>query len=124
MDWLRSPAEIAIGVIFGVGAVFNALYTLSHTDDFYGSFARGAWFGPGRRIVERVVLPNGRAFTVALITFQVIVAATILTRGDFVTVGLLAGAAFSVLAALVSSPGGALGNLVLAVLQGALALAG
>ena len=35
-----------------VGAVFNATYTLGHGDDFYGGFARGAWFAPGRWFVE------------------------------------------------------------------------
>ena len=46
-----------------------------------------------------------------LILFQVAAAITILSRGTLVTAGLAAGAIFSVLAALASSPGGTVGNL-------------
>ena len=116
MSGVRTVAEIGLGVLFGIGAVFNAVYTLRHADEFYGSFVDGAWFGPGRWIVERVVRPNAVAFTVVLIVFQVAVATLILSRGDLVTAALLAGAVFSVLAALASSPGGTVGNLVLAAI--------
>lgn len=123
MDTLRSVAEIAIGVIYVAGAVFNATYTLSHTDEFYGSFARGAWFGPGRWLVNRVVLPKATVFTTVLIVFEAAVAVVIFTRGDLVTAALVAGAVFSVSAAVASSPGGTVGNLVLAAIQIVLALA-
>lgn len=117
----RTPAEISVGVIYGVGAVFNSVYTLSHGDEFYGSFADGAWLGPARWLVDNVVLSNTTVFTAALIVFQIAVAVTILTRSELVVAALIAGAAFSVLAALASSPGGTVGNLLLAALQAALA---
>jgi hypothetical protein len=122
METLRNFAEIALGVVFGIGAVFNTVYTLSHTDEFYGSFAEGAWLAPGRWFVNQVVLPNATVFTIAVILFQVAVAATILTRGDLVTSALVAGAAFAMLAAFASSPGGTIGNLALAAIQIVLAL--
>lgn len=51
-----------------------------------------------------------------LILFQVAVAIMILSRGTMVTAGLAAGAIFSVLAAIASSPGGTVGNLALAAI--------
>ena len=45
----------------------------------------------------------------------------ILTRGDLVTAALIAGSVFSVLAALASSPGGTVGNVMLAAIQVVLA---
>ena len=122
MDTLGSVAEIAVGVLYAVGALFNFIYTRSHAQEFYGSFATGAWFGPGRRLVSRVVLPNATVFTTVLIVFQVVAAVTILTRGDLVTAALVAGAVFAVLVALASSPSGTVGNLVLAAIQIILAL--
>jgi hypothetical protein len=74
METLRNVAELAIGVIFSIGAVFNSVYTLSHSDQFYGSFAEGAWFGPARWFVDHVVLPNATVFTILVIVFQVTVA--------------------------------------------------
>ena len=121
MTGLRTFAEIAIGLLFSAGAIFNSVYTLRHSDEFYGSFADGAWLNPARWFVEEVVIPNARVFTVLLILFQVAVAAMILTRGDLVGTALVAGAAFAALAALASSPGGTIANLVLAAVQVALA---
>jgi hypothetical protein len=119
---LRTVAEIAIGVLFAAGAVFNTVYTRSHSDEFYGSFADGAWLSPARSFINNVVLPNATVFTAALIVFQVLVAIAILNRGDLVAAGLYAGAAFAAVAALASNPGGTAGNLALAVIQLALAL--
>ena len=119
---LRAVAEIAIGLLYAAGAVFNTLYTRSHSEEFYGSFADGAWFSPARSLINTVVLPNATVFTAALVVFQVLVAAAILTRGDLVTAALYLGASFTVLAALASNPGGTAGNLALAAIQLSLAL--
>jgi hypothetical protein len=119
---LRTVAEIAIGVLFAAGAVFNTVYTRSHSDEFYGSFADGAWLSPARSFINNVVLPNATVFTAVLIVFQVLVAIAILSRGDLVTAALYAGAAFAAVAALASNPGGTAGNLALAAIQLALAL--
>jgi len=123
MTGLRTFGEIAIGVLFAIGAVFNTVYTLRNSDEFYGGFAEGAWLKPARWFVDDVVIPNATVFTVLLILFQIAVAVLILTRGDLVTAALVAGATFAVLAALASNLGGTVGNLSLAAIQIALALA-
>lgn len=70
---------------------------------------------PGaRRLVERLVVPNAKLFTVLVVVFQTAVAAMILLRGDLVQPALYAGAAFALVAAFASSPAGAFGNLALA----------
>lgn len=117
MTGFRAVMEIAIGLLYGAGAVFNTVYTLSHRDEFYGSFSDGAWLSPARWLIDNVVLPNATLFTVLLIVFQAAVAIAILSRGDLVVAALLAGATFSILAALASSPGGTVGTLVLAAIQ-------
>ncbi|MDH3247904.1 MAG: hypothetical protein OEQ47_03040 [Acidimicrobiia bacterium] len=122
MGVARDIAEIAIGLLFAVGAVFNATYTRTHVRDFYGSFVVDSWFAPGRRLVERIVLPNAAIFNGGVVVFQVAVAVAILSRGDLTTAGLTAGAVFASLAALASSPAGTAGNLALAGIQAALAL--
>ena len=49
MNAVHTIAEIGIGLLFGVGAVFNTIYTLRHGDEFYGSFATAACLpGPVR----------------------------------------------------------------------------
>lgn len=106
-----------------MGAAFNTVYTLSHGDEFYGSFADGAWLAPARWTIEKVVIPNATLFTVLLILFQLAVAIMILTRGDLVGLGLLMGAGFAVVAGLASSPGGTVGNFALAAIQMIVALA-
>ncbi|MFQ5932465.1 MAG: hypothetical protein ACE5MM_08665 [Nitrospiraceae bacterium] len=122
METLRSVAEIAFGVLHGVGAVFNTVYTLRNYAEFYGSFANGAWFGPAESLIRNVVIPNGTLFTVLLIVFQAAIAIAILTRGDLVQPALFAGGVFALAVAFFSSPGGAAANLALAAIQFALAL--
>ncbi len=122
MTGVRTFAEIGMGALFAIGATFNSFYTLRHSDEFYGSFSDGAWLPPGRWFVDNVVMPNATVFTALLILFQVAVATMILTRGDLVALGLVAGAVFATLAAAASSPGGTVGNLVLAAIQITLAI--
>lgn len=121
---MQSALEIAVGVLFAVGAMFNAVYTLRHAQEFFEEFAAKAWVRPAGRLVERLVLPRTTAFTVLLIAFQVAVALAVFSRGELVTPALMAGGGFALVVALFSSPGGTVANLGLAALQFALALTG
>ena len=121
---IGSIAEIGVGVLFVVGATFNTVYTLRHHRQFYGEFADKAWLGPARSLINRVIVPNGAAFTVAVIVFQIAVAVAIFSRGSAVGPALIIGGCFAALVAAFSSPGGAVGNLALALVQFALAASG
>lgn len=120
---MRTTAEIAVGVLYAIGAIFNTSYTLRHSRQFYGEFAEKAWFRPAGQFIARLIVPNGKAFTVLLVLFQLMVSAAILTRGDFVVPALAVGGTFAAVVALFSSRGGAVGNILLAVIQFALAAA-
>lgn len=122
-ETVRAIAEIALGLVYLIGAIFNSLHTLRHGEEFYGSFARGAWFAPSRGFINRFVIPDSRPVTYLLIVFQLLVAFAILSRGPWVVYGLYAGAMFSLGAAVVSNIAGAMANIVLAVVQFLLALA-
>ena len=116
-ETVRTVIEIGIGLVYLIGAIFNTLYTRTHGEEFYGSFARGAWSKLAGELVNRFVIPNSRPFTYLLIAFQVLVAFSILSRGPYVEFGLYAGALFCLGAVMVSNAPGALANLVLAVVQ-------
>lgn len=118
---MRAAAEVAIGLLYAIGAVFNAVYTLRHSQEFFGEFAARAWFAPARWLTSRLIVPNSVPFTVMLILFQAAVAASILSRGGAVGPALVIGAGFAAVVALFSSPGGAVGNGVLAAVQFTLA---
>ncbi len=118
---LRSAAEMGVGLLYTAGAVFNGVYTVRHSAEFYGTFADGAWLSPAEWFVRRLVIPNGAPFTVLLIAFQAAVAIAILSRGELVGPALLVGGGFAVVVAIFSSPGGTAGNLALAAIQFALA---
>lgn len=116
-------AEIGFGVLFAIGAVFNATYTLRNGAEFYRSFAEGAWLPPARDLIEKVVIPNATVVTVGLILFEAAAALLILTRGDMVQPALIAGAGFALIAAAASNPAGTIANLFLAALLVTLAIA-
>ena len=84
MSGLRTVAEILIGLLFAAGAIFNVVYTRTHTAEFYGSFVDGAWLPPAKTFVRQVVLPNAVAFTVLVIVVQVAVALGIELRSGTV----------------------------------------
>ena len=114
---LKNIVEIGVGLLFLVGAIFNASYTFRHGEEFYGSFAASAWFRPSRKLVRSVVIPRSKLFTILLVALQVSIAVTILSRGNLVQYGLIAGAIFSLAAVFVSNVAGAIANLALAALQ-------
>ena len=114
---IRTVLEVGIGLVYLIGAIFNTLYTRTHGEEFYGSFAKGAWFRPARALIDRLVIPNPKPFTYLLIAFQLVVALAILSRGPYVVYGLYAGALFNLGAAVVSNVPGAIAGLVLAAIQ-------
>jgi hypothetical protein len=114
---LRNIIEIGFGLVYLIGAIFNSVFTLRHGEEFYGSFVEGAWFVPSRLLVQNIVLPYSKLFTILLIVFQLFVAISILSRGILVKPGLIAGAAFTLAAAMVSNIPGAIANLALATVQ-------
>ena len=120
---MRTAAEVAVGVLYAIGAVFNTGYTLRHGEEFFGQWVDRAWLAPAGTFTARVVVPRSVMFTVGLVVFQVAVAVTILSRGEAVTLALLAGGCFSAVVAFFASPGGAVANAALAALQFSLAAA-
>jgi hypothetical protein len=118
---IRTILEIGVGLLFLIGAIFNATYTLRNGGAFFRSFADSAWFPAAAVLIRRGVVPKARLFTLLLAAFQVIVALLILTPSPLVVVGLYAGATFALAAALVSSAGGAVMNLLMALVQVVLA---
>ncbi len=119
---IRNLIEIGFGVLYLIGAIFNSLYTLRHGDEFYGSFADKAILTPAKHLVQKVVIPHARLFTILLIVFQLIVAFCILSRGALVRPGLIVGAIFSFAVVFVSNISGAIASLVMSVVQMYLAL--
>jgi hypothetical protein len=114
---VRTFIEVGLGLVYLIGAIFSFLYIRNHGEEFFGSFAKGAWFTPARAFIERAVIPNTTPFTYLLMVFQVLVAFVILSRGPLVEYGLYAGALFSLGAAFASNIPGAIANLVLAAVQ-------
>ncbi len=114
--------EIGFGVLYLIGAIFNSLYTLRHGDEFYGSFADKAILAPAKRLIQKVVIPHARLFTILLIIFELVVAFCILSRGALVRPGLIAGAIFSFAVVFVSNASGVIAGLVMFVVQAYLAL--
>ena len=119
---MRNLVEIGFGLLYLIGAIFNSLYTLRHGDEFYGGFADKAILAPAKSLIQKVVIPHARLFTISLIVFQLAVAFCILSRGALVTPGLIAGAIFSFAVVFVSNAPGAIASLVMSVVQLYLAL--
>jgi hypothetical protein len=120
---VRTVAEVAIGVLYALGAGGQALYVLRHSQKFYGDMADRAWLRPAEILIEKVLLPNSVAVTVLVVVFEAAVAIAILTRGAAVGPALVAGGVFSIIGALFGSPGETVGYGVLAAIHFMLASA-
>jgi hypothetical protein len=113
----RNLLEIGFGILYLIGAVFNSLYTLRHGDEFYGSFAEKAVLAPAKYLIQKLVIPHARLFTILLIIFQLTLAFCILSRGNLVKPALFAGAIFNLGVAFVANATGAIASLVMSVAQ-------
>ena len=114
-ELLRNILEIGFGILFMIGAAFNSLYTYKNGETFYSSFAENALLPLARQLVQKIVVPQNKFFTVLMVAFQLITAVSILSRGTLTKPGLIAGAIFAFGAAWVSNTGGMIANLVMAI---------
>jgi ABC-type thiamin/hydroxymethylpyrimidine transport system permease subunit len=114
---VRSILEIGFGIIYLLGAGFNFIYTRRHGEKFYTAFANGTWFAPASWFIQNFVIRRPGIFTHTLILFQLFVGIALLSQGQYVGLGLLAGTAFCMYAVFVSNVPGAIANLAMAVLQ-------
>jgi hypothetical protein len=100
--WLTGT-RIAFGGFFTAMAAYNALLVVPRAADAYRDVAQISWPGVDRLVLELVV-PAATPVAVALVAFELGVAALVLSSGRAVRVGLLAATAFMVgLAPLMSS---------------------
>jgi hypothetical protein len=113
----RIVIEIGFGCLYLIGAIFNALYTWRHGEEFYGSFADKATLSSARQLIRRLVIPWARLFTSLLIAFQLLVAVSILSQDRLVEIGLLSGAIFCLGVVFVSNMPGAIANLIMSIIQ-------
>lgn len=101
----RTVIEVVIGGFYALGAGGQALWVLPHGQKWYEDMADRAWLPPAEVFVEKVLVPNSVTVTVLAAVFEAAVAIAILTRGAAVVPALIAGGVFSVVGALIGSPG-------------------
>ena len=79
---MGAGAEIAVGALCAVGAVFNAADSLRHSSEYFGEFAEQGWFAQARLIAARIILPNRVLAAVILMAFQTAVGAAFFTLAE------------------------------------------
>jgi hypothetical protein len=101
----RTVIEVVVGVFYAVGAGGQALWILPRGQKWYEDMADRAWLPPAEVFIEKVLVPNSVTVTVLAAIFEAAVAIAILTRGAAVAPALIAGGVFSIVGALIGSPG-------------------
>jgi hypothetical protein len=101
----RTVIEVVIGVFYAFGAGGQALWILPRGQNWYEDMADRAWLPPAEVFIEKVLVPNSVTVTVLAAIFEAAVAIAILTRGAAVAPALIAGGVFSIVGALIGSPG-------------------
>ena len=119
----RSVTEIVIGVLYAIGAVNQALFTLRESEAFYQAMADNAWLPPAEALIESLLVPNSIAVTVLVIGFEALAAIAILSRTTAVGPALVAGGVFSIIGAFTGNPVETIGFGILAVIHFRLASA-
>jgi hypothetical protein len=101
----RTVIEVVIGMFYAVGAGGQALWILPRGQKWYVEMADRAWLPPAEAFIEKALVPNSVTVTVLAAIFEAAVAIAILTRGAAVVPALIAGGVFSIVGALIGSPG-------------------
>ena len=123
MSRRRSITEIVIGVLYAIGAVNQAVFTLRESEEFYQAMADNAWLPSAEALVESVLVPNSVVVTVLVIGFEALAAIAILSRTIAVGPALVAGGVFSIIGAITGNPVETIGFGILAVIHFRLASA-
>jgi hypothetical protein len=121
LDLMQSTARIVIGVLYALGTIHQAMFTLRNSRAFYEAMAERAWIPPAQVFVEKALVPNSLVITVMVVLFQGALAVAILGRGAWTAPALVAGGVFSVVGALTGSPAETVGYTILAGVHFALA---
>lgn len=119
----RSITEIVIGVLYAIGAVNQAVFTLRESGEFYQAMADNAWLPPAEALVESVLVPNSVVVTVLVIGFEALAAIAILSRTTAVGPALVAGGVFSIIGAFTGNTVETVGYAFLAIVHFRLASA-
>jgi hypothetical protein len=114
---IHRKTEITIGVLYALGAGFQAFGTLQSSRAFYREMVAQAWLPPAESLVDTFLVPNSFAITVLVALFEASVAIAILSRKAVVRPALVAGGVFSVVGALTGGPVETIGYAALAALH-------
>ncbi|MEE8376153.1 MAG: hypothetical protein V3S26_07540 [Acidimicrobiia bacterium] len=113
----RTVVEVVIGVFYALGAGYQSLWVLRHSEEFYRDMADGSWLPPAQAFIEKVLVPNSVAVTALVAVFEAGAAIALLTRGAAVVPALIAGGIFTIVGALTSRPGESVFFVALAALH-------
>ena len=100
----------AAGLGFLTAAVFNLTVTRHKASQTLERMHDDAWLPPFRWLLRRILIPHAPTVIVSAAIYEAAVGACILTRGRFVTIGLVGGAAWAVVTTPVLPPDQAIGN--------------
>jgi hypothetical protein len=115
--------EVAIGLLYAIGALNQAVYVLRDSSAFYTEMADHAWLAPVAKFVEEALVSNSVTVIILVVAFEATLALAILTGGPGVHPALIAGGVFSIIGALTGSPAETVGYTVLAIVHFLLASA-
>lgn len=110
----RTVAEIVIGVLYALGTIYQGLFVLRSSEDFYLTMADRAWIELAKGFIQSLLVPNSLIVTILVVVFQGLLAVAILSRGPFVAPALIAGGVFSLVGAFTGSPAETIGFVGLA----------
>ena len=114
---IHKKTEIAIGILYALGAGFQGFGTLQNSAAYFREMADNAWLPPAASFIETFLVPNSVAITVLVVCFEGLAAIAILSRRRAVLPALIAGGIFSIVGALTGDPAETIGYAALAALH-------
>lgn len=114
---IHKKTEIAIGILYALGAGFQGFGTLQNSAAYYREMADNAWLPPAESFIETFLVPNSVVITVLVVCFEALAAIAILSRRRAVLPALIAGGVFSMVGALNGGPAETIGFAALAALH-------
>jgi len=117
---ISNVGRLSIGIFYLVACIFNLFHTINNTEYMWTVCLENARFSFQKEFLVQIVIPNEKLVVLLIVAFEFVVSMLILSKGNFVKIGLTLGILWVLFIATFLPKSDILGHLILGIIQGIL----
>ena len=117
---ISNVGRLSIGIFYLVACIFNLFHTINNTEYMWTVCLENARFSFQKEFLVQIVIPNEKLVVLLIVAFEFVVSMLILSKWNFVKIGLTLGILWVLFIATFLPKSDILGHLILGIIQGIL----